>query len=42
MSALRPYLNVSARRVGGLTFIKLGRITLMFCVSHPDKPYRPL
>lgn len=31
--------NFSTRRVGGLRFVKLGRITFMFCVS---KEYRPL
>lgn len=31
--------NVSWRRVGGLRFLKLGRITLMFCLS---REYRPL
>lgn len=31
--------NISYRKVGGLRFIKLGRITLMFCVSkHRPKP----
>jgi len=27
--------NVSYQKVGGLHFLKLGRITLMFCVSKP-------
>ena len=27
--------NISYRKVGGLHFLKLGRITLMFCVSKP-------
>ena len=31
--------NISWRKVGGLTFVKLGRITLMFCLS---KEYKPL
>lgn len=31
------FLNVSARKIGGLWFLKLGRITLMFCVSRPDR-----
>lgn len=34
-----PALNVTARRVGGITFLKLGRITLSFSVS---RTYRPL
>jgi hypothetical protein len=32
-------LNFSTRRVGGLRFIKLGRLTFMFCLS---REYRPL
>lgn len=32
-------LNISTRKVGGLRFIKIGRLTLMLCVS---KAYRPL
>ena len=32
-------LNVSYRKVGGLHFLKLGRLTFMFCLS---KQYRPL
>jgi hypothetical protein len=31
--------NFSTRKVGGLRFIKFGRITFMFCLS---KEYRPL
>jgi hypothetical protein len=32
-------LNFSTRKVGGLRFFKLGRFTLMFCIS---KEYKPL
>ena len=32
-------LNISWRRVGGLFFLKLGRMTFMFCLS---REYRPL
>lgn len=32
-------LNISHRRVGGLRFIKLGRLTVSFSVS---KAYKPL
>jgi hypothetical protein len=31
--------NVSTRRIGGLRFVKIGRFTLIFCVS---RDYRPL
>lgn len=31
--------NISARKVGGLRFLKIGRFTFMFCVS---RRYRPL
>ncbi len=27
--------NISLRKIGGLWFLKLGRITLMGCVSKP-------
>lgn len=33
------FFNISWRKVGGLRFLKLGRLTLMFCVSNS---YRPL
>ena len=33
------FFNVATRRVGGLRFIKLGRITLMFCVSREFRPF---
>ena len=32
-------LNISTSKVGGLRFIKIGRLTPMLCVS---KTYRPL
>jgi len=32
-------LNISYRKVGGLRFVKLGRLTFMFCLS---RAYRPL
>jgi hypothetical protein len=32
-------INVSTRKVGGLRFVKIGRLTMMFCVS---RQYRPL
>jgi len=31
--------NISTRRVGGLRFIKIGRLCLSFCIT---KEYRPL
>jgi hypothetical protein len=31
--------NITTRRVGGLRFLKIGRFTLMFCLS---KDYKPL
>ena len=34
--------NVSARKVGGLYFLKLGRFTFMVCLSNREKGYRPL
>lgn len=30
-------LNFSTRRVGGLRFVKIGRITIMFCLSRQYK-----
>ena len=30
-------LNVSYRKVGGLRFLKLGRMTFMFCLSRQYK-----
>jgi len=31
--------NISCRKVGGLRFLKVGRLTFMFCLSAA---YRPL
>ena len=31
--------NISTRRVGGIRFLKIGRLTFSFCVS---REYRPL
>jgi len=31
--------NISYRKVGGIRFLKLGRITVSFCIS---KVYKPL
>jgi hypothetical protein len=31
--------NISARRIGGLFFVKVGRLTFMVCLS---RRYRPL
>lgn len=31
--------NISVRQVGGLRFLKVGRMTFMFCLS---REYRPL
>jgi hypothetical protein len=28
-------LNASARKVGGITFVRLGRLRLSFCVARP-------
>jgi hypothetical protein len=36
---MRGVFNICARRVGGLRFFKIGRLTVMFCVS---RDYRPL
>lgn len=30
-------LNISTRRVGGLRFIKIGRLTIMVCLSRRYK-----
>jgi hypothetical protein len=34
-------LNISYRKVGGLRFLKVGRLTLMFCVSRAYRPLSP-
>lgn len=31
--------NFSTRRVGGLRFVKIGRLTFMFCVSRDYRPF---
>jgi hypothetical protein len=33
------FLNISTRRVGGLRFLKVGRLCLSFCITAE---YRPL
>jgi hypothetical protein len=38
-SALASALNISTRRVGGLRFLKVGRLCVSFCVT---REYRPL
>jgi len=38
-TAHEPVFNFSTRKVGGLRFVKLGRLTFSFCVS---RSYRPL
>lgn len=37
VALMRPHF--STRRVGGLRFFKLGRLTLMFCVSRRYRPF---
>ena len=34
-------INISYRKVGGLRFIKLGRLTFMWCVSRQYKSLSP-
>jgi hypothetical protein len=34
-----PFLNLSTRKVGGIRFLKIGRLTLSFSIS---RSYRPL
>ena len=36
------WFNISFRRVGGINFLKLGRITIMWCVSRERRPMRPV
>lgn len=31
--------NISTRKVGGLRFVKIGRFTLMFCISNRFRPF---
>jgi len=35
-------LNISTRKVGGLRFIKIGRLCISFCVTREYRPMRPL
>lgn len=37
--AILSYLRISTRRVGGLRFLKIGRLCLSWCVTVQ---YRPL
>lgn len=39
IGARSAWFNVSTRRVGGLRFIKVGRLCLSFCIT---KTYRPM
>jgi len=32
--------NISTRRVGGIRFLKVGRLTLSFCVAQSVKPIK--
>ncbi len=31
----QPIFNISLRKVGGIRFLKLGRVNISFCVSRP-------
>jgi len=31
----QPIFNASCRKVGGIWFVKLGRVNISFCVSRP-------
>lgn len=31
--------NISTRRVGGLRFVKIGRLTFSFCISRQYRPF---
>jgi len=35
---MQSMFNISYRKVGGLRFIKIGRLTIMFCVSQCYRP----
>jgi hypothetical protein len=39
VTAMPPFFNVSTRRVGGIRFLKIGRLTLAFAVA---RAYRPI
>jgi hypothetical protein len=32
-------LNIATRKVGGIRFVKLGRLTFSFCISREFKPF---
>jgi hypothetical protein len=32
--------NISTRRIGGIRFVKIGRLTMSYCVSRAYKPVR--
>jgi len=34
------FLNFSSRRVGGIRFIKIGRLTICFSISSSYRPMR--
>lgn len=33
------WFNIQTRKVGGLRFVKVGRLTFMFCVSRDYRPF---
>ena len=43
MSAITTprFLNISTRRVGGLRFIKIGRLCVSFCITQRYRPMKP-
>lgn len=36
----RSVFNADHRRIGGITFIKIGRFTFSFCVSQSYRPIK--
>lgn len=36
------FLNFSTRKVGGLRFVKIGRLTLSYSIARRHAPFRPL
>jgi hypothetical protein len=36
--SMTRYLNISSRRVGGIRFVKIGRLCFSFCVCAQYKP----
>jgi len=34
---MHRFLNIETRKVGGLRFLFIGRLTFMFCVSRRDR-----